>query len=470
MPAELPPPREPHRILHKLGALAAAHAVRELLQAAFLILLARRQMITYGQFMLALGMGQILLLFAEFGLNQHTICRLARQSDGEAHTLWQVTWAKSFLLAIGSSAMWLFILHQNYGRPLGGIILLLAAGLGLEALTSTFFTLGQWRGMQGREALVRSLAAAAGFGYGLAALFLDLPPVALAWYKPIESLVSLAGAACLMGRPPPSGGFKVTALSATLRGSLVFALIQLTAIVYNKANLFFLQRHAGAEGVAQYSATWQIVDGVTNLVCGLLLGRILFPLFARLLKNDERAAEAMARNAARWLAPLALILVYVLVRWSDRIISLVYGPAYGPAARMQNWLAISVVLGLFHNLAAYLMMSLDRQGRLLAICATGMILNLVLCALWVPAHPLGGSVAALLATKGLVALYTVGFCHRRLGLFRVRPLLEVGAMVAAGAVVFFALGAMGLGTAAEYAAPAPLLLLVLRWRQSSRNV
>jgi len=38
-------------------------------------------------------------------------------------------------------------------------------------------------------------------------------------------------------------------LGSLLRLGLVFALIEVSAIIYNKANLFFLQKYAGAAGV-----------------------------------------------------------------------------------------------------------------------------------------------------------------------------------------------------------------------------
>ncbi|HOW97724.1 MAG TPA: oligosaccharide flippase family protein [Kiritimatiellia bacterium] len=456
-----------HGILERIGLLAGAHAFREILQAVFLIVLARRQMITYGQFMLAMGFGQILLMFAEFGLNKHTICRLAHRPDTETGLVWQVTAVKSLLLALGGGATFLFVLVQSYGLSLGTVILLLSAGVGFDALTSTFYALYQWRGDQRREAAVRSVAAAAGFGYGLAALALGLPPAALALYKLVESLAALAGAMLPILRssqarpllPGPS------AIGATLRDGLVFALIELAAILYNKANLFFLQRAAGPGGVAQYSATWQIVDGATNLVCGLLLARTLFPLFARLLGTDFAAARDLARDTARWLLPVAACLMYGLAIESDRLIPLLYGGEYADAAWMQRWLIISVAIGLFHNLAAYLMLSLGRQALLLGICAAGLVLNIALCALWIPGRPLAGSIAALLATKGAVALCTLGYAQRRLGLLRLRPLAETGAAALAGAVLLFVLRPLGVRLVAESAALLPMLALMLRWKR-----
>ena len=47
--------------------------------------------------------------------------------------------------------------------------------------------------------------------------------------------------------------------------------LAVAAILFNKANVLFLQRLAGSEAVAQYSATWQLVDAIPILVSNLLL-------------------------------------------------------------------------------------------------------------------------------------------------------------------------------------------------------
>ena len=80
----------------------------------------------------------------------------------------------------------------------------------------------------------------------------------------------------------------------------------LAAILYNKINMFFLQHYGGAQAVAQYSATWQLVDGISVLASGLLLGNVLFPVFAKLWVKDQQAFASMAQAHVAQLAALAL--------------------------------------------------------------------------------------------------------------------------------------------------------------------
>jgi hypothetical protein len=207
----------------------------------------------------------------------------------------------------------------------------------------------------------------------------------------------------------------------TTKNGLEFLIMALAAITYNKSNLFFLQNAGGQEAVARYSATWELVDGVSVLVCSLLLSNVLYPLFARLWKTGREEFHRLARVSAQWLLALALPVVFVLAVESDRLIGLIYGPAYADAVWVQKYLAPTVLCAFLHNLAAYLMLSQGRQRLLLVIYLAGLVLNLGLCAALIPAHALAGAAVAILATKAAVAVATVGYCQKTVGLFTRPP-------------------------------------------------
>ena len=224
-------------------------------------------------------------------------------------------------------------------------------------------------------------------------------------------------------------------LGSTLRLGLIFALIEVSAILYNKANLFFLQKYAGAHGVAQYSVTWQTVDGISGLVSSLLLQSILFPLFVQLWESDRARVSQLAQNTARWLMVAAVVVMFVLFIESDRIITLVYGPKYVEAIWLQKILVVTVAFAFFHNLAAFVMISMRLQRLLLIFYLGGLGFNLLWCSLVIPRAPLLGAALAMVLTKGGVAALTVSFCQRRLGLIPRRPVLQVGLAVLVGALL-----------------------------------
>jgi O-antigen/teichoic acid export membrane protein len=473
MPAATPdqsasPPGR-HRILQKFAYLLSARWVREGLQAVFLIYLARHSTTTYGEFMLALGLGSILLLVTEFGLNLPLVSLLS-QKDREGEALGQVIFLKVILLAVAALGALVFIQWQGYPPALRRVMLLLSAGVALEALSNTFFVALQVQGRQALQGKINALAAALGFGYGLLAMILGAPALAVAAYKIIETMVNLAGGLWLsLSQPrfrpqwPP-----LSRMWRTLRLGAVFALIEVAATTYNKANLFFLQRYAGADAVAQYSVTWNLVDGISGLVSGLLLQSILYPIFVRLWETDRDQVSRLAQNTARWLMTAALVVMFLLFIESDRIITLVFGPRYLEAVWLQKVLVVTVAFAFLHNLAAFLMISMQLPRLLLIFSVVGLAVNLLWCSQVIPWTPLLGAALAMVIAKGSVAALTVGFCQWRLGLIPKKPFLLLALAALAGVLLYLA-GAHHLPRElAEALALAPVLALAFYWWRTGK--
>jgi len=155
--------------------------------------------------------------------------------------------------------------------------------------------------------------------------------------------------------------------------------------------------------------------------------------------------------------------MFVLFIESDRIITLVYGPNYGEAIWLQKILVVTVAFAFFHNLAAFVMISMRLQRLLLVFYLCGLVFNLLWCSLAIPRMPLLGAALAMVLTKGGVAACTVSFCQRRLGLIPRQPLLQLGLAVLVGAL-FYLLGHNRLPReATEALALAPVLALTARW-------
>ena len=189
----IPEESAPPRILQKFAYLLSARWVREALQAVFLIYLARVSATTYGEFMLAVGLGSILLLVAEFGLNLPLVSLLANKDGDPDAALTQVSLLKGVLLVLALIGVVGFMEWQGYSRPLKQVMFMLCLGLGLEALSNTFFVALEVRGRQDLQGKIKVVAAALGFGYGLIALALGAAPLVIAAFKLIESLVNLGG-------------------------------------------------------------------------------------------------------------------------------------------------------------------------------------------------------------------------------------------------------------------------------------
>lgn len=457
-----------HGIIGKFLHLASAQTIRDVLHTCFFIYLARVDQSHYGEFQLAFNTAMIVLFLGEFGLNQPLVSSLSKKYGNKGDILAQYTLIKGLILVLGWLGVWVFITQQRYTAGLTNLIQVITAGVGLEALASSFFVACRVQGRQDLEARIRSVAAVCGYGWALGTLALGFAPHWIALFKLIENGISLIGGAWVAVNKTDiqSLALKGKAMARTwntAKGGLVFVLLAFFSILYNKANLFFLQKFSGPYAVAQYSATWEVVDAIQIPISSLLMKSVLFPLFVGLWRHDKEGFDRLKDNSVKWLLGASIPVMFFLFVESDRIIGLIYGKSYVDAMWLQKWLVPSVMFSFVHNLAAYLMMSQHRQNALFWIYAGGLALNIAMCALLIPKMPLLGAGLAIVITKGVVCCCTTYSCQRSMGLIKWRAVRPVLMATVLGAGLYFSLGLLGIREIAEAGAIAPFVVLGVRW-------
>jgi O-antigen/teichoic acid export membrane protein len=155
--------------------------------------------------------------------------------------------------------------------------------------------------------------------------------------------------------------------------------------------------------------------------------------------------------------------MFVLFIESDRLIGLIYGPAYGDAVWMQKYLTPTIVIGFLHNLAAYLMISMKQELLLLSFYLGGLVFNIICCVVLIPANPLLGSVLAIVLTKAVVAAATVSTCQLRFGLISKTALFHLISTAALGAILYLLSRIYLFREASEILALLPVLTLACYW-------
>jgi O-antigen/teichoic acid export membrane protein len=472
--AASPPPRKATRpsygILSKFAHLAGAQWIHDALHTFFLIYLARLSSSDYGEFMVAFGLASIILFLGEFGLNQPLVSALSKKYSHKGDVLAQYTLLKGILLVAGWLGVVGFIYWQHYTPGLKNLVMVISAGVGLEAVASSFFVAIRVEGRQDLEGRIKVISGVLGYGYAISLLALGAAPHWIALFKVLENVSNLIGGVWMALKKTDFAGLTLKRKSlartwATAKHGSVFVLMALAAILYNKANLYFLQGQAGPTKVAQYSVTWELVDGVSILVSNLLLRSVLYPLFVRLWKHDRSEFKRLANNSVRWLIGISIPIMFVLFIESDRIIGLVYGGAYQDAMWMQKWLAGTIICGFVHNLSAYLMMSQGKQRLLLVIYIGGLALNLVLCATLIPADPLLGACLAMLCTKAAVAVTTTTYCQLHMRIIDLKSMWRIALACLCAAALYFVTYPLGVREISEVLALVPFVYLVLQWRK-----
>jgi O-antigen/teichoic acid export membrane protein len=416
-----PPPG--HGVLAKFGALLLSRWLKEGLQALFLIYLARVSAPRFGEFVLALELGAVVLLAAEFGFNVALVPHLGRNPEEAKAAVSRISCLKALLLGLVWLGLAGLVHWQGYPPELQRVVLLLAGGVGLEALASTFFTWLQVQGRQAAEGRLRAAAAVVGLGYAFLTLAAGAPSVVVALFKIWENLVNLAGVLWLLGRPRPWPLSRPALgdLWATFRQGIHFGLLAVLSALLSRVNLLFLQSYGGSAQVAQYGAAWPLVDGLHAIISGLLLQSVLYPLFVRLTADDPGELSRLARHAGQWLLGLSLIIALALALEKDRLIPLIFGPQYPEAVEVLGILVFSVPLVFLQSLAGFALLSLRQERLLVIFFGGGLLFALAFCSLTVPRWPLAGAAWAMVFSRGLVTGAALWAIHRRLPLLSWRP-------------------------------------------------
>ncbi|MDR1777764.1 MAG: oligosaccharide flippase family protein [Desulfovibrio sp.] len=453
-------------IPRRLGYIVGAQWARDLAWTVFTILLARHSKDMLGQIMLSLSYGYLVKTVADVGLNDFLLSTFARGEARPRMLLGCVTWLKFALLLAALGVTWLTTGVQAYTLELRCTVLVIAAGFGLDGVSDSFFALCQARGRQDMEMRIRAPAALIGFGYGIVCVLLDAPVLLIAVYKMLESLVCMGLACFALGRNPLTRVRPGAALDLLrrMKHGLVFTGMSLCAMFYNKINVFFLKRYGGDGAVGGYGVAWEMVEGLTVLLSGALLGKVIFPLLARLWQEDRAAFGRLSGQTARSLWAAALPMIFVICVESDRLLPFVYGPDYAGAATAQRLLTPCLATAFLHNLAAYAMIGMRRHNLLFVFYLSGLVVNIVCCFSLIPAMPLEGAALALTVAKVWVAVLTVSFFQ-----WTVRPMslaqwALLGVSAAAAALLWWTLGLALPREVAELAGLAPLLALLWAWR------
>lgn len=436
-----------------------------ILVTAFTVVLARTGPELLGQITVAQAFGSLVAMAASAGFTDFLVARLSARGNRPRRVLAEALILQAPLLALAMLCLGLTSLTLGHSAQKVLVLLLVAAGMGLSSMSESFFVLCRSRGRQDVEMRIRIPASLAGSLHGLLCILFGLPLPILALFKLVEATgqILLIGRALSWRLPWPGLS---RAWIGDWRHSLSFAGMAICALLYNRLNIYTLDAFHGEMAVGRYNVSWEIVDGVCVLVSSALLGKVVFPVLARQWAADRTSFCRVCPAMGRFLLAAALVAVYVLLVEADRIVPLIFGPLYQPSIPILHALLPAIPCAFLHNLAAYMMISMDRIRQLLTVYVTGLAVSILLCLAFIPAHGALGAAWAVSGTKVWMALGTVGWTALSIPCLRQRQILVAAtAFPVAWSVHALLLPHMPRGFA-ELAGLIPLLILTVRWGAS----
>jgi O-antigen/teichoic acid export membrane protein len=422
--AEKPAPSSEKGIIGRFMHLLSAQGAEAVSSTIFFLYLAWLNETIYGEVMLALAAGSVAMKVVQFGLYYPLVSDLGGAPPEKApEILNRVNIIKLALLGPTLLAVVAIVFYRGFSIQMGLVLFFMCLGFALEAIAETYFADLRVRGLQETEARIRIISSVASYGYGFVTATLGLNPVIISLFKLVSAIVRIGGGlGSYLRRYTRAVVFSTSRRSVwqVFRAALVFALIEILGIIYNKTNIFFLEGATGVEGVAYYSATWNLfVDPISTLASEQLLGWVVFPLLATLWWNNRDQVASLVRSNARWLLVIAFPIMFFLHAESELLIRLAYKPEYKDAIWMQQYLVWTIPLSFENNLFQYVMMVAGAVKVLLGFQVAATALNLVFNVVLVKPLGLTGGCLVIILTKLVMTALTFLYCQIRFRFFKI---------------------------------------------------
>jgi O-antigen/teichoic acid export membrane protein len=386
-------------IAYKSAADAAAKAVLFVVTVLAARLLPSRE---FGVFALGTTIGWLLAVAGDFGLQMHIARAVARQPEAAAALLHRWGRIRIGAAAAGMAVLAVSLTALRVSADTALAIFLLAltyAALGLVEFLNYFY-----RGLSRSdlEATLTIVQRAATLVFAVAALLWRTNVTALAIAMLIPAVATLACSAQVASRlasthNSPSVTARLDLGRALVRDVAPIGLGVLLSALYFRVDILLIERWAGIEAVAQYNAVFRVVDALRLFPAAVLAVTLPALVRARDLGPVTRAAAT--------LCGFGVGCATILWVASDRIVTLLYGPAYAPAISTLRVLAFGLPLMSLNYALTYHLIAWNRHRAYAGLCAAALAVNLALNARLIPALSIEG---AAWATVGTEAVLTAG--------------------------------------------------------------
>jgi len=404
-------------IRKRFMSLLSAQGVDGVFSTIFFLYLAWLDSSIYGAVMYSLAAGIVVMKVVQFGLYYPLVSDLSNAAPDQApQILNRVNTIKIGLCIPCVLAVVATGFYRGFSQSTTISLVLICVGFSLEALAETFFADFRVRGRQVEEARIKIASAVVSYLYGFAAAALGFGLVVISLFKIISGAVRIVYGLAAHIREYPSSwimGPEWPMVWNVFRAASAFALIEILGIIYNKTNVFFIESYTGVNGVAYYSATFNIIDEISVLASEQFLGWVIFPLLAAFWTRDRDRSGRLVKATGLWLFTFGLPIMFLMYAESPLIIGLVYPSEYKDAIWMQQYLIWTIVLSFENNLFAYLMMVAGKVNLLLIFSIITAVANLAFNIALVPSTGLLGGCLVIILTKLLMTILTFYYCRVR---------------------------------------------------------
>lgn len=425
----------PRRIAFGTLARATGEAVGKLSSLALMVVIARELgQERFGDFVFAMSLSTVLMLGAGLGMQEllgREVAKDPRRADG---LLADIITLKGLMMAVLLVVIAAVVVAQGRPPDRAAAIVIVGAGIGLEYQAGTLYAVfdGRERQQYVAATLIVNRVSTALMAGGAAIAGAGLVTVAILFSA--GSALGLLTAYVLMRRfviRPPMR-VRPRAWGSLIRSSLPLGVRTLLGTLSFRAGVILLGLFAaGSAEVGEYGAAYRLLEA-TMFIPAAFNSAVL----AWFSRHDGRSSVPLSRGyelAIKSVVALALPIGLGLALFAKPVIETLYGARYAGAVTPLRLLGAVAVLWAVNTTVATILVTRNRPDAYTLPALLGLVPNVILSAVLIPAHGAdGAAVAAVAAATVLVALLV----PRTARLFGAgAPLRTLAAPLGAGAVM-----------------------------------
>lgn len=368
-----------------------------------------------GQYVLAISFAGLFFVLADIGLVKVLIRKIAQSPDNTAFLYSQVFSLKlilSFITAILITAgAWL----MHYDPPLRQLIYLAGAAIILDS-----FSLINWGVFRGYHNTSHESLGIVGFqtiivGLGVIFLFSGLGVLPLMVAFLLGSVFNFLFSQYKLKRIlniTPRLSYSAQTNKTLVKAAIPFALAGVFASIYTLVDTVMLSK-LGCNGIAAiceqhvgwYGIAAKIILAFQFIPMALIAS--LFPAFSRQFAHEKEKLIPTFYDSFRYLAFIVIPVAVGIIMLASKIVVMVWGTAFLPAAEPLQILMVSLVFIFLTFPNGSLLNACGAQTKNTTFMGIAMVVNIILNALLIPNYEMAGAAFASLGSSAL--LFFLGF-------------------------------------------------------------
>lgn len=195
-------------------------------------------------------------------------------------------------------------------------------------------------------------------------------------------------------------GFDLSFAKNMVVSAIPIGAFYMTVSAYNYIDTIMLSIISGDNEVGLYSASYKIYEG--PVLIPAIIGTVFMPPLARLFIENKGEFLSLFEKGLKYIIIVAILVGINGILLSDPVILLTFGDMYqGSAYSLKILLAGMAFVFTIHFLQT-VMISIDMQKAVLYVSLFGLLMNVVVNLILIPAYGYIGAAIATITVEGLV--------------------------------------------------------------------